>query len=166
MTAITEEKIDALRALQKQIGDANGAKGFHEEGQEVRGMLPVFISTAGKWGTLSTFMSKLFRLHPAIERNYWTSRLALITTEVAEAIEELRHGRSVDETHYPSAPLGGNAIHETGAPAKPEGVPSELADIVIRAFDFAYEANIDLASMINEKLAYNATRAHKHGKEF
>lgn len=47
---------------------------------------------------------------------------------------------------------------------KPEGVPAELADIVIRVFDMAKAYGIDLADAIEEKMAYNMTRPHKHGR--
>ena len=47
--------------------------------------------------------------------------------------------------------------------AKPEGVPSELADIVIRALAAADAWGIDLQSAIEEKLAYNQTRGYRHG---
>lgn len=76
-------------------------------------------------------------------------RIALIMTEAAEAIEEIRNGHDVQETYYQ-----GN---------KPEGVPSEIADIVIRCYDFAYVYGIDLDEMITEKLAYNSTRGIRHG---
>jgi NTP pyrophosphatase (non-canonical NTP hydrolase) len=46
---------------------------------------------------------------------------------------------------------------------KPEGIPSELADIVIRVMDCAVEYGIDLEDEITLKMAYNATRPHKHG---
>jgi NTP pyrophosphatase (non-canonical NTP hydrolase) len=46
---------------------------------------------------------------------------------------------------------------------KPEGIPSELADIVIRVGDTAYECDIDLGEEILLKMAYNATRPYKHG---
>lgn len=133
-----------LRDLQKRIGEANAAKGFHEEGDYYR------EAARERRG-----------LHAGASlRNYTVARLALITTEVAEAIEEVRAGHAVDETYYPSETKG-LSVPEL---RKPEGVPSEVADVVIRAFDFAHEFGIDLAAMIEEKLAYNATRAHKHGK--
>ena len=47
-------------------------------------------------------------------------RLALITCEVSEAIEEVRDGHCVDEAYYNGT--------------KPERVPVELADVVIRCF--------------------------------
>jgi NTP pyrophosphatase (non-canonical NTP hydrolase) len=46
---------------------------------------------------------------------------------------------------------------------KPEGIPSELADIVIRVFDAAVEYGIDIEEQIINKMAYNATRAMRHG---
>lgn len=145
----------ALRQLQQRIGEANAAKGFHEEGDDLRARIAGIDV-------------------PQYLRNYYTARLALITTEVAESIEELRNGRQVDETYW-SGGIGfetdGDVTEDesadaNGNPRKPEGVPSEVADVVIRAFDFAHEAGFDLASIIAEKLAYNATRAHKHGRKF
>lgn len=47
--------------------------------------------------------------------------------------------------------------------AKPEGVPSELADIVIRAMDIAEFYGIDLGRAILEKMEYNQARPYKHG---
>ncbi len=148
-----------LRDLQKRIGEANAAKGFHEEGRAIR----VLHELNSKYGGQRKAEAD------ATLRNYYTARLALITTEVAEAIEELRNGRAVNETWYENPPLTAEALRATQPkpkPLKPEGIPSELADVVIRSFDFAHEAGIDLAAIINEKLTYNATRAHRHGRKF
>lgn len=76
-------------------------------------------------------------------------RLALVHAEVSEAVEEIRDGR----------PL--NQIYMNGE--KPEGVPSELADIVIRVFDFCGRYDIDLEAAIKQKMAYNTTRPMRHG---
>lgn len=44
-----------------------------------------------------------------------------------------------------------------------EGVPSELADIVIRVLDLAEYYGIDMGEAIAQKHAYNLTRPYKHG---
>lgn len=76
------------------------------------------------------------------------TKLMLITTEVAEAMEDVRNGHIEPDTR-----LDG----------KPEGLPSELADIVIRVMDLAGSISIDLAHEIHRKMEYNATRSHRHG---
>lgn len=158
----------ALRQLQARIGEANAAKGFHEHGNQVR------EDARRDWseGSIQSL------------RDYRTSRVALIVTEAAELIEELRKGRQVGEVYY----SGGLActlelsdgipctrgcemdesepVDMLGNPRKPEGPLSELADVVIRSFDLAEEEGLDLVGMIFQKLAYNATRPHKHGKKF
>jgi len=102
-------------------------------------------------------------------RNYYLTKLALIMTEAGEAIEELRNNHAIDETYYLDAeghrfsPEEAERAIAEGMPFKPEGVPSELADIVIRVWSLIGETGIDLGPMIVEKLNYNATRAQRHG---
>jgi len=94
-------------------------------------------------------------------------RIALMHSELSEALEELRKGKGPNETWYAVTPRRTRAWRWlTGAPKplpKPEDVPSELADVVIRVLDFCGATDIDLEAMILEKLDYNATRGHKHG---
>lgn len=74
--------------------------------------------------------------------------LALVSTEVAEAIDDVRHGRWQTTTN------------EKG---KPEGLGSELADVIIRACDTAGAMGIDMEAELRAKLAFNRTRSHRHG---
>lgn len=46
---------------------------------------------------------------------------------------------------------------------KPLGVPSELADAMIRIMDTAKHYGIDLQAEIEAKMTYNTTRAFRHG---
>lgn len=77
--------------------------------------------------------------------------LALIHSEVSEALEELRSGAIVSATLVSG---------------KPVGFGSELADIVIRVADLAGAVGIDLEGEIERKHAYNLTRPYKHSKAF
>ena len=76
----------------------------------------------------------------------------LISTEVSEAFEDWReHDGDVATESF---------IERDG---KPVGVPSELADVVIRVMDVAEEYEIDLEAEILKKMDYNAKRAFMHG---
>lgn len=93
----------------------------------------------------------------AIKRNV-LELMMLFVTEIAEAAEEVRTNHAPSEIYYNT-----DAKADSGALAKPEGVPSELADTVIRMMDFAGHYGIDLETAIAEKMAYNETREYRHG---
>lgn len=46
-----------------------------------------------------------------------------------------------------------------------DAVGLELADTVIRIMDYCGAYNIDLGDLVVKKLAYNRTRAYKHGNK-
>lgn len=80
-------------------------------------------------------------------------KLALITTEVAEAIEEVRSAKSLED-------LQRRWYGENG---KPEGFGAELADIHIRTWDLEAMLGVDSTLSLEEKIEYNDTREYKHG---
>ncbi len=82
--------------------------------------------------------------------------LMLMVTELAEAAEDFRAHRE------PSKLLFNDDAR--GIP-KPEGIPSELADVIIRIFHFSAKHKIDIAHAVATKMAYNETREYKHGNK-
>ena len=80
---------------------------------------------------------------------YIAVNLMLIVSEASEALEDARAGNFAASTNP-----------QTG---KAEGLPSELADIVIRTLDLADILGIDLTRALEEKHSYNLGRAHRHG---
>ncbi len=100
------------------------------------------------------------------ERNV-SEVLMLIVSEAVEAMEEHRAGRGVNETLYEDPNVHGLwSTAKSERFRKPVGVPSELADVVIRTLDACAGWGIDIEAVIAEKMAYNTTRGNKHGKSY
>lgn len=137
-----------IRELQEKCWKTAEIKGFHDDRPLRR-----------QYDTREQFLKAL--------TNWQGNKLLLMVSEITEAHDELRSGHAADETYYyptkrdtSSGPVPADPL------PKPEGVPSELADTVIRILDFCGTEGIDLQSIIEEKLAYNATRERLHGRAF
>lgn len=48
-----------------------------------------------------------------------------------------------------------------GNNGKPEGIPIELADVIIRVLDYCGYAGIDIDAAISQKHEYNRTRPYR-----
>lgn len=90
-------------------------------------------------------------------------RIALVHSELSEALEEFRAGHDFDEVYYNEAidPKTGDTVLID----KPEGIPIELADAVIRIADICGRYGIDLQEALRIKQAYNKTRTYRHGNK-
>src|SRR5678816_3762456 len=75
-------------------------------------------------------------------------KLALMHSELSEALEHFRHG---------------NMEMFISVSGKPDGFWIELADCIIRILDTAGAYGIDMEYMLRVKADYNKTRPYRHG---
>lgn len=99
------------------------------------------------------------RIHKtAIKHGWWDDDnprsfgdvMMMIVTECAEAVEHYRNGQELDKVWFE-------------ANGKPDGIPVEFADILIRLLDASERYNMDIEEAIKVKMKYNDSREYRHG---
>lgn len=100
------------------------------------------------------------------QRRNFGELIALLHSEVSEALEAYRDGIPVSRVLYEN-PLDKADLVKSfishGELAKPVGVASELADVIIRVLDMADEWDIPLVQALIEKHRFNQSRPARHG---
>lgn len=121
----------------------------------VRTLIPIEETPPASTGSLNDLADEITENNiakgwytPGTERNFGESMM-LVVSELAEALEHFRDGREVDEVFF-----------ENG---KPDGVPIEVADAIIRLLGFSAENGIDIDRAVRTKMEYNKTRPYRHG---
>jgi len=143
------------------------SKGFWEEDSIIEAMHEIFFTNAER-----QIVSNAFR----------AQKLALMTTEISEAIEAERNNKHADLRYFEERMMqiekSYNGIVFVSQAQKDEdfkhvfknsikdSVEDELADAMIRIMDYAARYNIDLEKHIELKMKFNSLRAYKHDKQY
>lgn len=126
---------DQINSACKTTSEAIKAKGFHEDDQFMLEIACHYVPS---------YMEDKFK--ETWTRNRKLARIALIHSELSEAVEAIRKDAMDDKlTHR-------------------KGEEVELADTLTRIFDHAGYYGYDLGGAFDEVQANNLSRPHKHGK--
>lgn len=134
-----QERIDALCAEVQGIGERT-LLAFSQSAH----------SNAVDKGWWMAYMDNHGLLWPEPARESIPEKIALVHSELSEALEECRAGRVEDGIYY-------------AGDSKPEGFGIEMADAVIRIMDLCCALGINLQECVELKMAYNQTRPYRHG---
>lgn len=139
---------NTLAELEQQVYEVNEVNGWFEEDRTVGEDIALLHSEVSE-------MLEAYRDHGLAD--YSTVKYDNLTQASDRAVEiigRMHHEQATDEEIFYLAAEG---------LAKPEGFGSEAADVLIRLLDTCRRRGVNLEYEVQRKLAYNATRGHRHG---
>lgn len=120
----------------------------------------------GERQSLNEFRDEALRI--AVEHGFKDATvgedLMLMVSELAEALEDYRKGVDIKTMWYKGYDSTAK-VDKDGKLQKPCGIPSEMADVIIRVLHFCGKHGIDIEQAVREKMAYNESRPFMHGKK-
>lgn len=104
------------------------------------------------------------------ETDFLLARIALMHSELSEALEEARVGGDLTSVYVEFEDSFNSKVRIEYEPImppepgrKPVGFATELADCIIRILDTCAALGIDIDEAVSLKAAYNKTRPFRHG---
>ena len=163
----TTRTIDLINQLAQEAWDIADKAGWHDEEELFKCFLEQYEAKEKTSATYDIGRKILTRLGCNTLGVDVMSKLALITSEVAEAIECFRESSktSLDLLYWTDT----NGLKQTMTledaqkGRKPEGFASELVDIIIRVLHLGKSLRLDIGFAYLCKTEYNKTRGYKHG---
>lgn len=141
-----------LSDLAKEIYNNAIAHGFDDNTLQIRGAL---------------VEAKADNLFGAFNDMVISQRIALIHSELSEALEALRKGKFAELSKAEEcAEVGGYICDECFEQYIKNTFEDEIADVIIRSLELCAMMSIDIDKHIELKMKYNANRPNKHGKLF
>ena len=138
MTQTQQQFIESFNALATEAHDTAVSKGWWDSEDAV--LLRAIASSD------PAFSKVLMSLASKLEAKNDGEMIALMHSELSEALEALRHGNPPDDK-----------IPEFS------GVEAELADVIIRIFDLCSQRGWRVAEALVAKMEMNKSRSVKHG---
>lgn len=137
---MNESNINVVQRLPNSIEDVENPNRLKDSVFDARDPINIWAKKINEWATTKGWNQNEVPFPEFI---------ALCHSELSEALEEHRNNHDPDEIYFKDG--------------KPEGIPIELADLIIRVLHYTDEHGINIGKALEIKMEYNKTRPYRHG---